>query len=86
MRLPVILAALLAAASPALGQIVEPPPRPTRPVFGTGRAPDRTTQSLSVSVDLLGGYSRNQVSDETLTPGVEFRPSSGTVSGHVILN
>jgi hypothetical protein len=37
-------------------------------------------------VDLLGGYSRNQVSDETLTPGVDFRPSSGTVSGNVILN
>ena len=79
---------VLLAAAPAAAQVLQPPPRASRPVLGTGRPqnPNAATHSLDLGVDLLGGYNVNHVPPlETLTPEKIFRPSSYTGSADVNL-
>jgi hypothetical protein len=51
------------AASPAASQVLEPPPRAYRGLFGGGPPPDpaRTRQEFTVAGNLLGGYDDNLV-------------------------
>lgn len=67
----VVTAALLATASPAVAQRLERPPRSVDGLFGGRRVvdPNRTSQELSLTIDLLGGY------DDNVTPAGEDAPS-----------
>jgi hypothetical protein len=61
-RLLVITASLLlCAAGSASAQVLQPPPRLYRGLFGGGRPPDpnRTHQELALDGNLLGGYDDN---------------------------
>jgi hypothetical protein len=66
--------ALLACASVSGAQVLQPPPRPVRGLFGGGRPPDpnRARQELTVTANLLGGYDDNLVPSsgggDTLAP------------------
>lgn len=68
------------AASPVSAQIAQPPPRPSRPIFGGGAPPDpsRTRHEVRLDSSILGGYDDNlaQVGQRGLAPTI--RPSAYT--------
>src|SRR5689334_13661492 len=55
---------LALVASTAGAQVLEPPPRPSRGLFGGGPPPDptRSRQDLDLDGSILGGYDDNLVS------------------------
>lgn len=59
-----IVLLILGAASPAMAQIIQPPPRSTGGLFGGRRPvdPNRTSQELMLTLSLLAGY------DDVLAP------------------
>src|SRR4051812_41526370 len=84
-----VAAALIVAAAVApvvSAQVVEPPPRPYRGLFGGGSHPDptRTRKELTLTVNALGGF------DDNLAPpggggAIVPRPSGYTGFTDVIL-
>jgi hypothetical protein len=54
----VVLLLSLASASPAVSQVIQPPPRSTGGLFGGDRPldPNRTSQDLTLTMHALGGY------------------------------
>lgn len=73
---------LVAAASPPAAQVLERPPRSTGGLFGGRRPadPNRTSQELMLTIDLLGGYDDNLAVEGQDVIGDPFSaPRSGYV-------
>ncbi len=81
-RAAVALAALLCATS-SFAQVAQPPPRPSRPRFGGGPAPDpnRVRHDLLFDASLLGGYQDNITPFGTKTTVVTPRQSATITAG-----
>jgi hypothetical protein len=81
-RVAAVFGVLLCATS-SFAQVAQPPPRPSRPRFGGGPAPDpnRVRHDLLFDASLLGGYQDNTTPFGTKTTGVPPRPSATITAG-----
>jgi hypothetical protein len=88
----VVLIVLVLGASRANAQLIQPPARPSRPLFGGAQPPDpnKLRQQLSLSLDMLTGIDDNNlptpVEEPTRNDALSPRPGSLTGSASTALS